>query len=127
VVDHVTGGNYILRHEDGRRAAIPMHNPVKTGLLQDQLKNGIDWEDMQRAVSTHSYIVIVHRDLEDGGFWTEVPALPGCGSQGETVDEAVATTRDAIDGFLASLAKHGESAPDETNLAVTVTVGASGQ
>jgi predicted RNA binding protein YcfA (HicA-like mRNA interferase family) len=44
-VDHVTGSHYILLHEDGRRATIPRHNPVKPGLLLDQLKKaGISWE-----------------------------------------------------------------------------------
>jgi predicted RNase H-like HicB family nuclease len=69
------------------------------------------------------YLIIVHRDVT-GGFWTEVPALPGCGSQGETVDEAVHMMGDAIEGFLASLKEHGEPIPPETNLAVKVTVAA---
>jgi len=69
------------------------------------------------------YLIIVHPD-ETGGFWTEVPALPGCGSQGESVDEAVEMTRDAIAGFIASLKKHGEPVPEETNLAIRVTVAA---
>jgi predicted RNase H-like HicB family nuclease len=74
-------------------------------------------------VSTHDYLIIVHPD-EDGGYWTEVPALPGCGSQGETVDEAVEMTKDAIRGFLASMREHGEAPPEERTLAVTVTVAA---
>jgi predicted RNase H-like HicB family nuclease len=69
------------------------------------------------------YLIIVHPD-ETGGFWTEVPALPGCGSQGESVDAAVEMTRDAIAGFIASLKKHGEPVPVETNLAIKVTVAA---
>jgi predicted RNase H-like HicB family nuclease len=69
------------------------------------------------------YLIIVHAD-EDGGFWTDVPALPGCGSQGESVEEAVEMTRDAIEGFIASMRKHGEPVPEETNIAVKVTVAA---
>ncbi len=69
------------------------------------------------------YLIIVHPD-EAGGFWTEVPALPGCGSQGDSVTEAIDMTRDAIVGFIASLKKHGEPVPPETNLAVKVTVAA---
>ena len=38
------------------------------------------------------YTVIVH-EAEEGGYWTEVPDLPGAGSQGETVDEAIANTK----------------------------------
>ena len=35
-----------------------------------------------------------------GGYWGEVPALPGCYSQGETVDELLANLREAIAGVL---------------------------
>lgn len=43
--------------------------------------------------------VVVH-EAEEGGFWAEVPALPGCGSQGETMDELIANIREAIAGWL---------------------------
>ena len=43
--------------------------------------------------------VIVH-EAEEGGFWGEVPALPGCASQGETLDELMANIREAIEGCL---------------------------
>ncbi len=37
---------------------------------------------------------------EEGGFWAEVPALPGCASQGETMDELLANMREAIQAWL---------------------------
>ena len=43
---------------------------------------------------------IIH-DAEEGGFWAEVPALPGCVSQGETMTELVANLQEAIEGCLA--------------------------
>jgi predicted RNase H-like HicB family nuclease len=43
--------------------------------------------------------VIVH-EAEEGGYWAEVPALPGCATQGETMDELLANVRDAIEGCL---------------------------
>jgi predicted RNase H-like HicB family nuclease len=43
--------------------------------------------------------VLVH-EAEEGGFWAEVPALPGCGSQGDTMDELIANVREAIAGWL---------------------------
>ena len=43
--------------------------------------------------------VVVH-EAEQGGFWAEVPAVPGCASQGETMDELVANVREAIAGWL---------------------------
>ncbi len=43
--------------------------------------------------------VIVH-EAEEGGFWAEVPALPGCFTQGETRAELLANLREAIEGCL---------------------------
>ena len=43
--------------------------------------------------------VVVHEAAE-GGFWAEVPVLPGCASQGETMDELLANVREAIAGWL---------------------------
>ncbi len=43
---------------------------------------------------------IVH-EAEEGGYWAEVPAIPGCASQGETIDELLANLREAIEGCLA--------------------------
>ena len=37
---------------------------------------------------------------EEGGFWAEVPALPGCVTQGETIEEIQANLREAIDLWL---------------------------
>jgi predicted RNase H-like HicB family nuclease len=43
--------------------------------------------------------VLIHK-AEEGGFWAEVPALPGCVSQGETIEEVRANVREAIEGWL---------------------------
>jgi predicted RNase H-like HicB family nuclease len=43
--------------------------------------------------------VVVH-PAEEGGFWAEVPALPGCVSEGETWDETLANIREAAEGWL---------------------------
>lgn len=48
---------------------------------------------------------------EDGIFVVECPNLPGCISPGKTRTEALANIRDAIEGYLASLEKHGEPVP----------------
>lgn len=42
---------------------------------------------------------IVHK-AEEGGYWAEVPALPGCVTQAETMDELRANLREAIEGWL---------------------------
>ena len=40
---------------------------------------------------------IVH-DAEEGGYWAEVPAIPGCATQGETMEELLVNPREAIEG-----------------------------
>lgn len=52
------------------------------------------------TVKSKKYPVILHPDTEDGGFWIECPSLPGCSSQGDTVEEALEMIKDAIEGHL---------------------------
>lgn len=42
---------------------------------------------------------IIH-PAEEGGFWAEVPAIPGCATQGETKDELLRNLHEAIQGCL---------------------------
>lgn len=56
------------------------------------------------------YRVIFELD-EDGVFIATCPSLPGCVSQGKTRDEASANIREAIEGYLKSLKKHGDPIP----------------
>jgi predicted RNase H-like HicB family nuclease len=48
---------------------------------------------------------------EDGVFVADVPALPGCISQGKTRAEALSNVKEAIEGYLASLRAHDEPIP----------------
>ena len=43
--------------------------------------------------------VRIHK-AEEGGYWAEVPSLPGCVSQGETMEELRGNIREAIEGWL---------------------------
>jgi predicted RNase H-like HicB family nuclease len=43
--------------------------------------------------------IIVH-EAEEGGFWAQVPSIPGCASQGETMEELLSNVREAIEGCL---------------------------
>ncbi len=43
--------------------------------------------------------VIVH-EAEEGGYWAEVPAIPGCATQGETFDELLGNLYEAVEGCL---------------------------
>jgi predicted RNase H-like HicB family nuclease len=67
-----------------------------------------------------NYAVVIHED-PDGGFWGEVPALPGCYSQGETVDELKHNIREAIAGVLEVLKEQGRE-PDSNIQILDVAV-----
>lgn len=56
------------------------------------------------------YRVIIQQD-EDGMLVAEVPALPGCMSQGATRVETLANIREAIEAYLESLKDHDEPIP----------------
>jgi predicted RNase H-like HicB family nuclease len=58
-----------------------------------------------------NYKVVVHRELK-GGYWAEVPALPGCVSQGETLKELEDNVREAMAGYLEVLREEGRE-PEE--------------
>ncbi|HLF07733.1 MAG TPA: type II toxin-antitoxin system HicB family antitoxin [Dehalococcoidia bacterium] len=63
-------------------------------------------------MTMHEYSVIIHPD-ETGGYWAEVPALPGCGSQGETIDETLENMKGAIADYLAVLREDGCPIPQD--------------
>jgi predicted RNase H-like HicB family nuclease len=67
------------------------------------------------------FIIVLERD-EDGYIVAECPSLPGCLSQGTTREEALANIKDAIEGYLESLRKHGEALPSTEITAVEVKV-----
>jgi len=45
-------------------------------------------------------IKIVVHEAEEGGFWAEVPAVPGCATQGDSLDKLMRNLREAIEGCL---------------------------
>jgi predicted RNase H-like HicB family nuclease len=56
---------------------------------------------------------VVFEEAEEGGYIARVPALSGCVTQGETLEEAGKMVRDAIRGYCASLRKHNQAIPAE--------------
>lgn len=70
-----------------------------------------------------SYTVIFERE-EDGGYHAFVPALKGCHSQGDTLDEAISNIREAISLYLESLKAAGEPIPIEDILIKPIEVAA---
>ena len=43
--------------------------------------------------------VIVHQ-AEEGGYWAEVPAIPGCATQGDTFEKLLSNLYEAVEGCL---------------------------
>jgi predicted RNase H-like HicB family nuclease len=43
---------------------------------------------------------VIIRESEEGGYWAEVPAIPGCATQGETFDELLGNIYEAVEGCL---------------------------
>ena len=56
--------------------------------------------------------VVVH-EAEEGGYWAEVPSIPGCATQGETFEELLQNLYEAVEGCL--------SVPVENRLAAPFT------
>jgi antitoxin HicB len=69
------------------------------------------------------YKVVIKEDLEEGGYNVSCPALPGCHSQGDTMEEALENIKEAIECYLESLEKDELPIPVEPRMEVVeVTV-----
>lgn len=70
----------------------------------------------------HRYTIVITPDSEDGRFVVTVPALPGCFTYGNTVDEAIEQARDAVAVHIAGLLQEGDPVPIEPLAARIATV-----
>ncbi len=87
---------------------------VSLGAIMDILKGEVkalhDLRKYEVTVMRKKYKVVLHADTEDGGYWVECPDIPGCVSQGDTVEEALEMIKDALKGCLAVLSKQQRTA-----------------
>ncbi len=60
-----------------------------------------------------TYSIVVDPDPDEGGFTVTVPALPGCVTQGETIEECLANAQEAIALYIEDLVASGEPIPEE--------------
>ena len=58
-------------------------------------------------------ILIIPAEPEEGGYWVKVPSLPGCVTQGESVEEALTNAKEAIEAYILSLQDRGLQVPEE--------------
>ncbi len=61
----------------------------------------------------YHYTIVLHPEPEEGGYSVTVPALPGCFTQGETVDECVERAKEAIALHIEGLIAEGLAVPEE--------------
>jgi predicted RNase H-like HicB family nuclease len=69
-------------------------------------------DSKESAMRTLSYRILL-REEPEGGYTVTVPTLPGCVTYGESIPEAVAMAKEAIEGYVESLLAHGEEVPTE--------------
>jgi antitoxin HicB len=62
----------------------------------------------------YTYKIHLHKE-EEGGFTVIVPALPGCITYGENIDEAIAMAKEAVGLYIEELQDRGEPIPDDSN------------
>jgi predicted RNase H-like HicB family nuclease len=58
-------------------------------------------------------VLIIPGEPSEGGYWVKVPVLPGCVTQGESVEEALSNCKEAIEAYLLSLKERGLPFPEE--------------
>jgi len=87
---------------------------VALGEMIEELKGEVkalhDQKKYEVTVMKSKYIVILHADTEDGGYWAEYPDIPGCASQGDTIEETLTMIKDAIAGCIQIRSERTESA-----------------
>ena len=66
------------------------------------------------VITMRKYTIILEPDTEEDGYTVTVPALPGCITQGGTVEQCIERAHEAIEGYIESLLANGEPVPEET-------------
>lgn len=69
------------------------------------------------------FTVVMEKD-EDGIYVVTVPALPGCISDGRTVEEAMSNVKEAIEGFIEDMKSDGEAIPPDIDIIGNVELNA---
>jgi predicted RNase H-like HicB family nuclease/predicted RNA binding protein YcfA (HicA-like mRNA interferase family) len=122
-VVRITGGHAHLSHPTkpgictvAMHAGTILPGTLKSIIRQAGLSSSASCED---AMSSR-YTVLIYPD--EGAYSVTVPALPGCVTWGSTLDEAVTSARDAIEGHVAALRETGQDVPEEHISPIVLTV-----
>ena len=63
--------------------------------------------------------VVIH-DAEEGGYWAEVPAIPGCATQGETFEELLSNLYEAVEGCLSVDVESTKKSPNARVMEIAI-------
>ncbi len=69
-----------------------------------------------------NYTIILDPDFEEGDYTVTVPALPGCITQGETIEQCIERASEAIEGYIESLILDGLPIPEEMERPQMITI-----
>jgi predicted RNase H-like HicB family nuclease len=73
-------------------------------------------EGSSSAMKFYSFQIIIEKELEDEGYFAYTPTVPGCFSNGRTIEEAKRNIRQAIEQHLASMLEHSQLVPQNDRL-----------
>jgi len=68
------------------------------------------------VIRFYSFQIVIERELEDEGYYAYSPTLPGCFSNGKSIEEARRNIREAIEQHMASLLSHAQPIPQDDRL-----------
>lgn len=75
-------------------------------------------------MAKNEYTVVLEPNGDEPGYTATVPALPGCLSAGDSLDEALENVRDAIELWISMARKNGEAVPEDFTVVSKVKVAA---
>ncbi|MFQ6673079.1 MAG: MerR family transcriptional regulator [Candidatus Tectimicrobiota bacterium] len=111
---------FVLVNDSDRRAIVDalrqgqVVHAIALGDLMNEVRGRMEALSVPRKARVRlggqRFEVVIERDTEAGGYVAECPAMPGCASQGDTLEETIANIREAIAGVLEARAAR-EKAP----------------
>jgi predicted RNase H-like HicB family nuclease len=64
----------------------------------------------------YSFEIVIEKEPEDEGYFAYSPSLPGCFSNGKTIEDAKRNIREAVQSHVTSLLSHDQSVPQMENM-----------
>jgi len=73
------------------------------------------------TVKSHNYKIIIE-ECEEGGFYAECPAFPGCHVEGETYEETMNEMKEAVKNFIEDYSSRNEEIPSDNFLITSIQI-----